>query len=125
VSDAEVTAEIQRTRARFKDAKQYDAALAQSGLSDAALRADTRKTLLVDRLLAEVVWKDIRIDQADAQRFYDENRTLFVRDGKPLTYAEAEVSIQRVLREDEQRKRQGEYVAQLRKQARIERPTPE
>jgi peptidyl-prolyl cis-trans isomerase C len=124
VSDAEVTAEIQRTRARFKDAQQYDAALARSGLSDAALRADTRKTLLVDRLLTEVVWKDIRIDPADAQRFYDENRALFVRDGQQLSYAEAEASIQRVLREDEQRRRQGEYVARLRQSAKIEKPTP-
>jgi hypothetical protein len=124
VTDAEITAEIQRTRARFRDQSQYDAALKQSGLSPEALRTDTRKTLMVNRLLADVVWKDIHVTRDQAQHFYDGNKQAFVRRGQQLTFDEAQPAIVRLLRDVEERKRQQAFVAQLRQPAKIERPTP-
>ena len=77
VSQSEIDAEIEHTRARFRDASQFDAALQQSGLSHERLQQDTRKTLLADRLLEQVVWRDIRVSDADAKAFYDRNRREF------------------------------------------------
>jgi peptidyl-prolyl cis-trans isomerase C len=82
VSDAEVDAEIQRSRARFADAATFDAALERSGLTQAQLRADTRKTLLASRLLEQVVGKNVTVSDAEARKFYDDNPAAFTNEGR-------------------------------------------
>ena len=77
VSPKEIDAEIQKTRARFRDAEQFAAALRQTGMSEQQLREDTKKTLLADRLLAQVVGRDVKVKDADARAFYDRNRKEF------------------------------------------------
>ncbi len=79
VADRDVDKEIARSRARFADAAQFAAALQKSGMTESQLRTDTRKTLLANRVLIQVVWKDIRITPAAVRAFYDENPDAFVR----------------------------------------------
>ena len=73
VADDRIEDEIRRTRSRFADEAQFDAALRHSGMSRSQLRAETRKTLLADRLLETVVWKDVAVTPQQVRRFYDEN----------------------------------------------------
>ena len=94
VRDAQIEDEIHRTRSRFADEAEFDAALQHSGMSRSQLRAETRKTLLADRLLETVVWRGIDVTPEQVRRFYDENgkefahpaqvrvRDLFVRGPK-------------------------------------------
>jgi parvulin-like peptidyl-prolyl isomerase len=83
VSEKEVDAEIQRSRTRFADAATFDAALERSGLTKDELRADTRKTLLANRLLDDVVWKGLPpVSEQQARKFYDENVAAFTTEGR-------------------------------------------
>ena len=79
VSDQEVAAEIARTKARVGGDAAFAAALKRSGLSDAQLAAETRKTLMVDRLVEQRVVKDVHVTPEATRRFYDEHRQEFQR----------------------------------------------
>lgn len=118
ISDAEVDAEIARARARFRDPKQYDQLVARSGLSREQLRADTRKTLLVDTLLTRVVWKDVHVTPEQVRAYYDEHRTQL--GDKPFDTLRP--AIERALLDEARDKARDTYVAELRKTARIQRP---
>ena len=77
VSDRAVEEEIARSRARFPDPNAFQEALAAKGMDEATLRQDTRQTLAVNQLLEQVVWKDVRIDTAQIQRYYETHRREF------------------------------------------------
>jgi peptidyl-prolyl cis-trans isomerase C len=77
VSDQEVQAEIARSKARVGGDQAFAAALQRSGLSEAQLAAETRKTLMVDRFLEQRVLGDLAITPQAEQRFYDQHREAF------------------------------------------------
>jgi len=116
VSEAQIDAEIARSRARFPTPGDYDAALKRSGLTPAALRAETRKTLTVEALLARVVWKHVRVAPDAAQRYYDEHQVALR--GKP--FATLKPAIELTLRDAARDQAQAAYAAELRKTAKIE-----
>jgi parvulin-like peptidyl-prolyl isomerase len=123
VSDAAVDAEIARSRARFANPADYDAALAHSGMTMARLRADTRKTLVVNAFLERVVWKDIHLAPEAAQQYYDQHRTELA--GK--SFATLRPVIERSLLDDQRQQAQRAYLLELKKTAVIRRgpaPTP-
>lgn len=73
VTDQEVQAEIARSKARVGGDKAFAAALQRSGMTEAQLAADTRKTLMVDRLVEQRVPNDVRVTPDAVRRFYDEH----------------------------------------------------
>jgi peptidyl-prolyl cis-trans isomerase C len=77
VSDQEVTAEIERSKQRFPDAKSFAEALEANRMSEADLRRDTRKTMAVDRLLAGGVWRDAEVTPEQVRQFYEQNASEF------------------------------------------------
>lgn len=125
VSEQEVDAEIARNRRQFASDADFAAALSHSGLSREALRADTRKTLLVNKLLATVVWKDVQIPPDAARRFYDEHQAALsaTPGAAPKSFETLRPQIERALLDEARDTRQGEYVARLRQTATIERPS--
>lgn len=119
VAGQEIDNEIQRSRSRFADAAQFDAALQRTGMSEARLRDDTKKTLLADHLLRDVVWRDIRIAPEAARAFYEENRAEFAGPAGVTPFEEVRDRIIRVLTEEEKERRRSAFVAQLRTKAKI------
>jgi hypothetical protein len=117
VTDAQVDAEIARQKARFANAADYDKAMAASGLSAEALRADTRKTLMVNKLLETVVWKDVKISPEQVRAYYDQHRAQL--GGK--TFDAIKPAIERALLEDARDTAQRRYVLELRSKAKIEK----
>jgi len=77
VSNAEVTASMNATAAKFGSDEAYRAALHAKHLTPDDLAKETRKALLVDRLLREVVWKDLAIPDSAIRAFYEDNREQF------------------------------------------------
>jgi len=77
VSDAAIADSIKTTEARFGSPKEYSAALSAKKLTRKDVERDTRKMLAVNRVLEEVVWKDIYIDNQAIRTFYEENREQF------------------------------------------------
>jgi hypothetical protein len=121
VSDAEVEAEVARSRKQFAKPSDYDAALARSGMTVAQLRADTRKTLVVNAFLKQVVWKDVKLPPDAAQQYYDQHRGELA--GKPFTTLKP--AIERTLLDDLRQQAQRAYLLELKKTAVIQRgPAP-
>jgi peptidyl-prolyl cis-trans isomerase C len=77
VTDQEVQAEIARSKARMGGERAFATALQQSGLTPAQLAAETRKTLMVDRLFEQRTGADKPVAPETARRFYDEHRQEF------------------------------------------------
>jgi peptidyl-prolyl cis-trans isomerase C len=77
VSDEAVDAEIARSKARFPDPQAFQQALESKGMGEAELRQDTRKTMAVNQFLEDAVWKDVRVDAAQIQRYYEAHRPAF------------------------------------------------
>jgi parvulin-like peptidyl-prolyl isomerase len=125
VSDQEVQAEIARSKARVGGDKAFAEALQRSGLTEAQLAVDTRKTMMVDRFVEQRLMKDVRVTPEAVRRFYDEHRQEFQRDGKVIPFDEARPAVEQALRESERRRRQQAYLVELRKTAKIERPASE
>ncbi len=129
VADQEIEKELQRSRSRFADAAQFNAALQRTGMSEAGLRHDTKKTLLADHLLRDVVWRDIHIVPEAARAFYEENRAEFEGPAGVTPFEKVRDRIIRVLTEEEKQRRRSAFIAQLRAKATIEllgraAPTP-
>jgi parvulin-like peptidyl-prolyl isomerase len=77
VSDAEVDAEITRSKQRFPDAASFKAALKANRMTEADLRRDTRKTMAVNRLLEGGVLRDVKIGPDQINAFYERNKDEF------------------------------------------------
>lgn len=73
VSNKDIDDEIARTRARFGSDAEFEAALKGSGLSLARLRTDTRKTLMVNRLLASLS-NGGAVSEQEIDQFYEAHR---------------------------------------------------
>ena len=77
VSDADVEAEIKRSKGQFPDAQTFQAALKERGMTEKDLRNDTRKTMAVNRLLEGTVWKDVTVSPEQVKSFYESNKEDF------------------------------------------------
>jgi len=82
VSDADVEAEIKRTRANFPSDAAFQAALKKNGTTLADLRAETRKTLVVARWLEGDALREVRVSPEEVRTFYEENREEFRHDAE-------------------------------------------
>ncbi|MGH3054107.1 MAG: peptidylprolyl isomerase, partial [Gaiellaceae bacterium] len=77
VTDADVDAEIKRSKSQFPDAQAFQAAMKARGMTEADLRKDTRKTMAANRLLESTVWKDTKVSPEQVKSFYDTNQEEF------------------------------------------------
>ena len=77
VSAAAIAASIRETEAHFNSPKDYEAALTARKMTRADVERETRKMLAVNRLLDEVVWKDVTVEDDAIRTFYEENREQF------------------------------------------------
>jgi peptidyl-prolyl cis-trans isomerase C len=77
VSDADVDAEIARSKSQFPDAQSFQTAMKARGMTDNDLRRDTRKTMAVNRLLESGIWKDVTVTPEQIKNFYDGNKGSF------------------------------------------------
>lgn len=76
VTDDDVQAEIARSKQRLGGEEAFAAALQRSGLNQARLIYETRKTLMVERLMDQLT-SGGKIDLDAERRFYDENSQAF------------------------------------------------
>jgi len=85
VSDADVDAEIKRSRATFPSDAAFHAALKKSGTTLEDLRQDTRKTLAVSRWLEGDAFREVKVSPEDVRTFYEQNREEFRHDAEVRT----------------------------------------
>lgn len=116
---AEVDREIARVRGHFSSQEQFEKALASRGLTPVELRLETRRTLTAERLLRQTVWRDIRVDDEEIERFYSEHRGQLER---PLS--ELRDSIAEMLLDEKRSARRTELLESLRAKGTIQRFPP-
>lgn len=119
LADDDVERQIADLRKHFDSQEAFAAALASRGMTPADLRLDTRRTLMAERLLQSTVWRGLRVDSAEVQRFYDDNRS---RLSQPLE--ELDASIAQMLLDEKKAARRAELVARLREGASVVRFPP-
>jgi parvulin-like peptidyl-prolyl isomerase len=120
VSEQDIDADIARSRQHFASDAEFAAALQRGGLTPERLRADTRKTLLVTKLLTTVVWRNVQVAPDAPRRFYDEHRAELSAHATVEPFEKMEPSIRETLLEQAREDRQRAYVADLRRGAKIE-----
>jgi len=76
VTDDEVQAEIARSKQRLGGEEAFAAAVERSGLNQARLIYETRKTLMVERLMNQLT-EGGKLEPEAERRFYDENAREF------------------------------------------------
>lgn len=77
VPENDVKQEIERTVKSFPSAKDYEKALAAKGLTRKEVEGETRRALLVRRVLEDVVWPGVATGDAALQAYYDAHREDF------------------------------------------------
>lgn len=77
VSNDEVAAEIKKTQKGFPNLKAYQDALASKGLTQKDIEQETRRALVVNRVLQDVVWPGVSAHDDDIRRYYDQHRSDF------------------------------------------------
>lgn len=77
VSEEEIANQLERTRANFPNEEQFQAALSQAGLTVEDLEEQVRRSLAINRLIAQEVGQNFEVTNEEAQAFYDENPQFF------------------------------------------------
>jgi len=119
LDSTEVDSEIARVRGHFSSQEQFEKALVSRGLTPVELRLETRRTLMADRLLRQTVWRDVRVEDAEIERFYSEHRDQLER---PLP--ELRDSIAEMLLDEKRSAKRTKLLEGLRTKATIQRFPP-
>lgn len=77
VGEAEVGEAMKRTERNFRSPEAYQEALRSKGLTRQDIEAETRRALLVNRVLSDVVWPGVAAPDAAVQAYYDTHREEF------------------------------------------------
>lgn len=124
VSVEEVEGAVRETRDRFGNEESFARALDRSGLSPEQLRAETERALLAKKLLEQVVWADVRVNENEVRQFFQQHRQELGDETSSLDFEQLAPAIRRVLLERKRQERQEEFLTDLRRRARIERLDP-
>jgi parvulin-like peptidyl-prolyl isomerase len=79
VADKEVDAEAERIQSAWESGEAFSAFLRDSGISAAEFRGQVRRTLVVTRFVDEEVAGDLKLEEADLRRYYDQNPKEIIR----------------------------------------------
>ena len=86
---AAIDARLAETRQRFQTAEAFDAALEESGLTTAELRAAVRDSLRIDSYLEQRFGAGYQPGEDEVLAYYRANEGAFTRDGVRLPYNDA------------------------------------
>lgn len=77
VDDAEVAVQLEAVKGQFPDEATYNSQLAAQGMKEEDIKKDIGKTLLVEEYITNKYSSDIKIENSDTQKFYEENSQYF------------------------------------------------
>lgn len=77
VSEEQLEGEMKRFKERFSSPEQFETILAHMKLTEADLRAEYRKRMVIRSLIEREVTPKVQVSEGEIQTFYDQNPTLF------------------------------------------------
>jgi peptidyl-prolyl cis-trans isomerase C len=78
--DKEVQEQIAQRKAQFHTPAEYEKALRETGLTEKDLNVLMRKEIVINNLLEKEVVSKVTVTDAEAKKFYDENKDKFKRE---------------------------------------------
>jgi hypothetical protein len=118
-SDATIDARVASIRARFASDAAFDAALAESGLTVALLRARIRDTLRIDRYLEQRFGAGFQPSEEEIARYYRANEAEFTVGGVLRPFADVRDEIRTRLSQERTSSLVKDWVAGLRRRAEV------
>lgn len=106
-------------RGRFASGEAFATALAVAGLDEARLRGRVRDELRIQAYLDQRFTAAAQPTDEEVARYYREHQGEFIKDGRPLSSAEAEEIIRPRLAAERRRAQIAEWIAGLRRRAEI------
>jgi peptidyl-prolyl cis-trans isomerase C len=88
--DKQVADRVSQDKAQFSTPEEYDAMLKSNGLTTKDVQVFFRKDIVISNLLEKEITSKVTVSEADAKKFYDENRDRF---NVPETYHASHILI--------------------------------
>jgi hypothetical protein len=115
---ASIDREVEAVRARFSDARAFEAALARVGMDDKYLRETLRQDLRIRAYLQQRFTVPSPTDD-ELGAYYREHAQAFVRDGRPLSFDDARAQVLEAATAERRQALVDAWVAGLRRRAEI------
>jgi hypothetical protein len=115
-----VAEEMNKIRAEMRSEDAFRQNLAKSGITEEDLRRDIERNILVEMITEKEIFGKATVDFEEAKGVYERNRKSYTGPSGPMTFEEARPRIENELKTAAIRKREDEWVAALKKRARIE-----
>jgi len=114
---AEIDARLARIRERFPSQAAFEAALAESGMSHAQLRARVRDILRIDSYVRQRFGASYQPSEDEIARYYRAHPSDFMRDGAQRTYDDARDEARQRLVDERATTLVRDWIAGLRRRA--------
>jgi len=115
-----VAEELKRIKAEMKTEEAFRQNLAKSGITEEDLKRRIERNLLVEMITEKEIFGKATVDLEEAKRIYEKRKGSFKGPSGPMTFEEARPLIENELKTAAVQKREDEWVAALKKGARIE-----
>jgi hypothetical protein len=104
-------------RQRYASEAEWESAKRRLGLTDDGIRTMAADILLVELFVERRFEAQPLPSEPDVQAYFDRHRAAFVRDGRPMTFAEARADVEARIRQERRTQAANEWVARLRRRA--------
>jgi hypothetical protein len=115
-----VVEEMKRIRAEMKTGEAFRQKLAKSGMTVEELEKRIERNMLVEMITEKEIFGKVAVDHGEARKIYERNYSSRKGSSRPMTFEEARPLIEKELMTSAVQKRENEWVAEMRKGARIE-----
>jgi len=115
-----VAEELKRIKEEMKTEDAFRQNLAKSGITEEELKQRIERNLLVEMITEKEIFGKVTVDLEEAKRIHEKRTESFKGPSRPMTFEEARPLIENELKTAAVQKREDEWVAALKKAARIE-----
>lgn len=115
-----VAEELKRIKAEMKTEEAFRQNLVTSGITEEELKERIERNMLVEMISEKEIFGKATVDLGEARKIYEKKKGSIKGPSGPLSFEEARPSIEMELKTAAVQKREDEWVASLKKAARIE-----
>jgi len=115
-----VADELNKTKAELKSEDAYRENLVKSGITEEELKKQLEKNILIDMITEKEIFNRVTIDPGEAKKMFARKKKSFKGPSGQMSFEEARPAIEEELMTAAVKKREDEWVEELKKAARIE-----
>jgi hypothetical protein len=112
--------ELKKTKAELKSEDAYREKLVKSGITEEELKKQLERNILIDMITEKEIFNKVTIDPAEVKKTFVRKKKSFKGPSGQMSFEEARPAIEEELMTSAVKKREDEWVEELKKAARIE-----